>query len=62
MPKLDPVKDTNDGRNFTGSGFLVRYDNNRPAVSFSFLTKAEADAAHVKMQEIIALCKHIHGY
>jgi hypothetical protein len=64
MPKVDDVQmvtfPTPAGRE-AGYGFVVRDDNGRPAGTFSFVKREEADASQAKMQEALAACKHIQG-
>ena len=60
MPKLGPVQASQDiQQKFAGSGFTVQYANGRPAVTFGFLSEAEASAAHAKMRDIIEKCKYM---
>ena len=49
MPKVNQVQATTQG-----FGFVVT-QGNRPAAHFEFKNKEDADAAHEKMQQILAM-------
>jgi hypothetical protein len=57
MPKVNRVHSTTEG-----FGFVVTQDNARPAAHFEFKSKEDADAAHQKMQEILATCHAVKGF
>ena len=56
MPKVNPVQATTQG-----FGFVVT-QGNRPAANFEFKSKEDADAAHEKMQQILAKCHSVRGF
>ena len=59
---LGKVASTTDGRGTSFHGFNIIGVSGQPLVTFWFETKAEADAAHKTMRDVVAKAKLIKPY
>jgi hypothetical protein len=58
--RVGPVQDVRDDqKHFAGSGFVLHDDNDRPCITFGFISNADASVGAKKMSELIALSKEI---
>jgi hypothetical protein len=64
MPRLGSVRDysRDTNKNRSASGFVLYDNDGKPAAHLGFSSHDDAQAAHKKMNEIIAICKSLRGY
>ena len=61
MPKVSQAQRTVTA-DWSGFGFVISQDNNRPIASFVFETEDDARAAQQKMKEVLAKCRSVTNY